>query len=312
MSYISTKIAQSHVDDEAVTTYLEHGVGKQNRRLRPYFRFKAAIDRVLAAILLVPFLPVIGLLVLLVRWTSKGPGIFRQTRVGQHGRNYTMFKLRSMYRDAEIRTGPAWTQRNDPRVTPLGRWLRKLHLDEFPQLFNVLRGEMSLIGPRPERPEFVKFLQEAIPGYARRLDVLPGISGLAQINLPPDSDLDSVRRKQVLDVRYTEEASLWLDLRLLMATAMRMFAIPGSVVIWAACVGRTVELPILDETNANAARDTLADTITLKSLAEKLIEGEPNGNGQAGGKDVGGNGKQDPEARDSGQSTDTTARRHPK
>lgn len=312
MSSSSTEISRSHVDDEAVSANEEQCVGKQNRQLPFYFHFKGALDRILAAILLVPFLPVIGLLVLLVRWTSKGPGIFRQTRVGRHGRNYMMLKLRSMRSDAEAQTGPAWTQGNDPRITPLGRWLRKLHLDELPQLFNVLRGEMSLIGPRPERPEFVKVLQESITDYDRRLDVLPGITGLAQINLPPDSDLDSVRRKQVLDLQYTKEASLWLDLRILMATTMRIVGIPGSVASWAARVQRKAELVNLEKAVTDTEAPATTDSITLKSLVEQLNEQSSNGNGHAVGDNGDGNGVLNADPHESVESESNPTRRHPK
>jgi hypothetical protein len=105
-------------------------------------------------------------------------------------------------------------------VTPVGRVLRKLHLDELPQLFNVLRGDMSLVGPRPERPEFVGPLSDAIPGYAERHRVRPGVTGLAQIQLPPDTDVESVRRKLVLDRCYARRCGLWLDLRILLGTAL--------------------------------------------------------------------------------------------
>lgn len=138
-----------------------------------------------------------------------------------------MYKIRTMRVDAEAGTGPVWSQRNDPRVTRLGRVVRKLHLDEFPQLINVINGEMGLIGPRPERPEFTQRLAVAIPRYLDRLVVRPGITGLAQINLPPDSDLNSVRRKLALDLRYVQEARLSLDLRILACTCLRLFGIKG-------------------------------------------------------------------------------------
>ena len=123
----------------------------------PYFAWKGILDRLVAAILLIPGLPMMAALVLLVRLTSRGPGVYSQKRVGKDGTVYTMYKLRSMRVDAESRTGPVWSPTgSDSRVTRVGYWLRKLHLDELPQLFNVLRGEMSLMGPRPERPEFVQ------------------------------------------------------------------------------------------------------------------------------------------------------------
>lgn len=199
-------------------------------RARPpvaaYFRWKRAIDPPLAALLLVPALPLIGLLWLLVKLTSAGPGFYRQRRAGQYGQPFLMFKLRSMRLDAEARTGAVWSIDGDPRVTSLGRILRKFHLDELPQLFNVLRGEMSLVGPRPERPEFVEVLKDKIEGYRGRLAVKPGITGLAQLNLPPDTDLTSVAQKLALDIDYIEQADLWLETRLLLCTASRLVKIP--------------------------------------------------------------------------------------
>jgi lipopolysaccharide/colanic/teichoic acid biosynthesis glycosyltransferase len=186
-----------------------------------YFRWKRGLDCFLAILLLFPVLPLIGLLVGLVRLTSRGPGIYRQVRVGQHGRTFTIYKIRSMTVNAEAGTGAVWAQHNDPRVTLLGGILRKFHLDELPQLFNVLKGDMSLVGPRPERPEFVRLLAEKIPEYADRLAVRPGITGLAQLNLPPDSDLDSVRRKLYLDLEYVRHAGWFLDFRLLLGTSGR-------------------------------------------------------------------------------------------
>lgn len=187
-----------------------------------YFRRKAWFDRSVAFLLLIPGLPIIAVLVALIRLTSRGPGIFRQQRVGEGGKVFTMLKLRSMRVDAEHRSGAIWATDDDPRTTWLGKYLRKFHLDELPQLFNVLAGQMSLIGPRPERPEFVSVLSAALPHYTDRLLVPPGVTGLAQINLPPDSDLNSVARKLALDLEYVEAGSLWLDVRLLFCTIARV------------------------------------------------------------------------------------------
>lgn len=192
-----------------------------------YFRWKAVGSRLAAALILIPALPVMALLIVLVRLTSRGPGLYRQVRVGRHGRTFLLYKIRTMRHDAEAKTGPVWTQPHDPRVTRLGRFLRRVHLDELPQLFNVIRGEMVLVGPRPERPEFTQFLAREIPGYMDRYLVAPGITGLAQINLPPDTDIDSVRRKLVLDLQYIRTASLSLDLRILACTSSRLIGLPG-------------------------------------------------------------------------------------
>jgi lipopolysaccharide/colanic/teichoic acid biosynthesis glycosyltransferase len=193
-----------------------------------YFRRKLWLDRILGGSLLLLLWPLLAVLMFAVRLSSRGPAIYRQTRVGLGGRIFVMYKLRSMRMDAEKVTGPQWAIiDNDPRVTPLGYWLRKLHLDELPQLINLLRGEMSLVGPRPERPEFSSVLSEQIPGYLDRLQVLPGITGLAQVNLPPDTDLESVRRKLAFDLEYIRMASWHLDLRLVLCTALRLVGIRG-------------------------------------------------------------------------------------
>ena len=188
----------------------------------PYFRWKGILDRGLAAVMLIPGIPIIGFMIALVRLTSEGPGIYSQARVGKGGRVFLLHKIRTMRVDAEAETGPTWTAKDDDRITPMGRFLRKAHLDEVPQLYNVLRGEMSLIGPRPERPEFVMFLSGEIPGYSDRIMVTPGISGLSQINLEPDVDLESVRRKLVLDTEYIKQATLFIDARMMLCTSLRL------------------------------------------------------------------------------------------
>lgn len=185
-------------------------------------------QRILAAVMLVPALPIIGVLILLIRATSKGPAVFKQLRVGRGGTLYTMYKLRTMHCDAEADTGPIWSTPNDDRTTWLGRLLRKAHLDELPQLLNVVKGEMSLVGPRPERPEFVGVLEEEVPGYCQRLRVLPGITGLAQVNLPADTNTASVRRKLRLDLEYIETADLQLDLQIILCTLLKVFCLPSA------------------------------------------------------------------------------------
>ncbi len=243
-----TAIPSNQIDlsERAVAVHLKTVTEcTSNIVLHASFRRKAIMDRILAAILLLPCLPVIVLLVVLVRLTSRGPGIYRQIRVGQNGRLFMLYKIRTMVHDAETRSGAVWSQVNDPRITRLGKVIRRLHLDEFPQLFNVLKGEMSLVGPRPERPEFVHVLMRRLPDYGRRLAVRPGITGLAQLNLPPDSDLDSVQRKLVLDLQYIKEASAWLDARLLLCTAARVFKLP---VIRLLGLHRSVTLPPISTT----------------------------------------------------------------
>jgi lipopolysaccharide/colanic/teichoic acid biosynthesis glycosyltransferase len=196
-------------------------------RPSPYFDWKRAVDWTLAVALAVPAAPVVAMLALLVRLTSRGPAVYRQKRVGKHGRPFLLYKLRTMRVDAEARTGAVWSTVNDPRVTRLGRVLRRLHLDELPQLLNVLRGEMSLVGPRPERPEFVEILSRQIPRYRDRLAVLPGVTGLAQLNLPPDTDAGDVQRKIILDTEYVRRASLWMDIRIIVCTGLRIIKLPA-------------------------------------------------------------------------------------
>jgi lipopolysaccharide/colanic/teichoic acid biosynthesis glycosyltransferase len=176
--------------------------------------------------MLVAAAPVVAICVFLVRLTSRGPGLYRQTRVGLKGRVYMIVKVRTMYHNCEGHSGPKWSPVGDPRVTPLGRFLRRTHLDELPQLWNVLKGEMSLVGPRPERPEFIPTLAQAIPRYRERLNVRPGVTGLAQVQLPADTDLNSVRRKLAYNLHYSQQVSLWLDLRLLLATAGKVLGVP--------------------------------------------------------------------------------------
>jgi lipopolysaccharide/colanic/teichoic acid biosynthesis glycosyltransferase len=220
-----------------------YGIGGTAPAASSSLVWKTLLDRTLALLLLIPGLPLIGLLILLVRLTSRGPGLYSQVRVGKGRCRFLMYKLRSMRIDAEAGTGPVWsTVGADPRVTPLGYWLRRLHLDELPQLFNVLNGEMSLVGPRPERPEFVAVLAKEIPDYLERLQVPPGITGLAQVNLPPDSDLDSVRRKLVLDREYAASAGVFLDLRIMLATGLRVFGFPGRRFVQLLGLERTVTL----------------------------------------------------------------------
>ena len=192
-----------------------------------YCRSKRWLDLALAVVLAIPILAVVVMLVWLVRRTSMGPGIFRQKRVGLHGRVFTIYKIRSMYMDAEQQLGPTWAAVDDPRVTPIGYWLRKLHLDELPQIINVLKGDMSFVGPRPERPEFVSLLCNDIDGYMNRLAVRPGVTGLAQIVLPPDSGWESARSKQLLDIEYIQHGNLLLDVRMLSATALRILGVKG-------------------------------------------------------------------------------------
>jgi exopolysaccharide biosynthesis polyprenyl glycosylphosphotransferase len=173
-------------------------------------------------------LPLMALVAILVRITSPGPALFQQVRVGKDDHPFTLFKFRSMRNDAEAGTGAVWAQRNDPRVTPLGKWLRKLRLDELPQLFNVLKGEMSIVGPRPERPEFVQKLEAEIPFYRQRHCVKPGITGWAQINHKYGDTLEDTITKLEYDLYYIKNMAPALDFYIMFQTAKVMLLSRGA------------------------------------------------------------------------------------
>ena len=165
-------------------------------------------------------LPVIGVAAIVVRCNSRGGAFYTQVRLGRGGRKFHILKLRSMVHNCEVASGICWAHQNDPRVTSVGRVLRKFHIDELPQLWNVLCGDMSLVGPRPERPEIVAELERVVRSYSDRLRVNPGVTGLAQIQLPSDQDIHSVRDKLAYDSAYVERRGLWLDLRILFGTLL--------------------------------------------------------------------------------------------
>ena len=176
------------------------------------------VGDVLTSLLLLVFTsPLILLVALLVRLDSPGPALYRQIRVGRDGKPFTLLKFRSMRADAEAR-GPAWAQVRDPRVTRMGLFMRRTRIDELPQLLNVLRGEMSFIGPRPERPHFVEKLAEVIPFYQERARVKPGLTGWAQVNYPYGASIEDAKAKLSYDLFYVHNRSSWLDLCILLAT----------------------------------------------------------------------------------------------
>jgi sugar transferase (PEP-CTERM system associated) len=173
-------------------------------------------------------LPIMLVVAALVKITSPGPALFRQRRVGLNGKIFEVYKFRSMRADAEKATGAVWAVKNDPRITPIGKYLRKLRLDELPQFFNVLRGDMAICGPRPERPEFVKNLSEQIPFYAQRHSVLPGITGWAQINHKYGDTMQDTVIKLEYDLYYLKNLSPWLDAYIMFATAKVMLLSRGA------------------------------------------------------------------------------------
>jgi lipopolysaccharide/colanic/teichoic acid biosynthesis glycosyltransferase len=185
-------------------------------------RVKRAFDLFITILIALPVSVIVFLTAALIRLTSKGPAIYTQERLGRFGRVFTIYKLRTMNHNCEAKSGAQWSTKGDTRITRLGKILRMLHIDELPQLYNVWKGEMSLVGPRPERPEIVTSLRPLINGYDRRLEVLPGVTGLAQVHLPPDETMDCVRRKLVFDRTYVRFISLWMDVKILMLTAMKV------------------------------------------------------------------------------------------
>jgi len=192
-----------------------------------YAKIKRLTDIVMGAIGLVLAAPVIALAGVAVRLESRGPAIYSQRRVGLHGYVFTVYKLRSMRDDAE--NGSAqWATENDPRMTRVGRVLRKLRIDELPQFWNVLSGEMTLVGPRPERPEFVDQLTAQVPFYNLRHMVKPGITGWAQVMFPYGASVEESARKLEYDLYYVRHMSLWLDLRIAARTLHVLLAGKGS------------------------------------------------------------------------------------
>jgi len=223
---------------------------------------KRLFDIVTALLLAALTSPLMILVAALIKLTSPGPVIYRQIRVGlnmrgtqrdrrqkrggpppgtherrlgrerrrtfNYGRPFVLYKFRTMYVDAE-KHGPRLAQENDPRVTPLGRLLRRTRLDELPQLWNVLRGDMSMVGPRPERPEFIARLSTEIPDYLQRLGLKPGLTGLAQIINGYDSNLESIRRKVALDLLYLQNCCLINDLKILLRTVGVVITGKGAV-----------------------------------------------------------------------------------
>jgi sugar transferase (PEP-CTERM system associated) len=179
---------------------------------------KRAIDFVAAAVGLILAAPLMLLVGAAIRLASPGPALYHQERVGRDGQLFTVHKFRSMRLDAEAATGAVWASADDPRITPLGRMLRRTRLDELPQLWNVLRGDMSFVGPRPERPEFVRQLTEQIPYYGQRHIVRPGLTGWAQVRYTYGASVEDAMMKLQYDLYYIKNLSLALDLFILFST----------------------------------------------------------------------------------------------
>lgn len=210
------KIKSQDIDffQEYAATVTGINADKIERSIYGYLFFKRIFDIVLSLFGLIVTIPVIIVVGFLIKLETPGPVFFRQERVGLNGKYFRVIKLRSMGIDAE-KQGAVWAQKNDPRVTKIGGFIRKTRIDEIPQLWNVFVGEMSLIGPRPERPMFTAQFNKEIPGFINRLTVKPGITGWAQINGGYEI---TPKEKLILDIQYIENISFILDLKIIIKT----------------------------------------------------------------------------------------------
>ena len=212
---IMSKSMGTEPNNAAVTT-----AGRPWRLAHPKERdlAKRAVDLVIAVTCLVALLPIYVVVAVAIWLESGSPVLFRQERAGLRGRPFLMFKFRSMVANAEQETGPVWAATNDARVTRVGAFLRRTHLDELPQFWNVLRGEMSVVGPRPERPVFLAKLDKEIPGFSSRCTVKPGITGLAQVSNGYTQSTRAARRKLRYDIHYIRNYCFLLDLKIMART----------------------------------------------------------------------------------------------
>jgi exopolysaccharide biosynthesis polyprenyl glycosylphosphotransferase len=182
---------------------------------KSFEKFKRFTDLLLSTLFLTIAFPILVFAAILIKLNSKGPVIYRQNRVGKAGKIFKIYKLRTMRINAEAGTGAVWARKNDPRITSVGRMLRKSRIDEIPQLINVLRGEMSIVGPRPERPEMVRDFKKLIRDYEKRLQVKPGITGFAQVLHKYDETIQDVKKKIKYDLLYIKKMCLSADLSIL-------------------------------------------------------------------------------------------------
>jgi sugar transferase (PEP-CTERM system associated) len=181
-------------------------------------KLKRAVDLALSLIMLVVLSPLLLLVAVLIKIDSKGPVFFTQERVGAHRRSYMVYKFRSMVQDAEAESGPVWAQAEDARITRVGKYIRRWRIDEFPQLFNVIKGQMSFVGPRPERGFFVKELEKEIPYYGERFSVKPGVTGWAQVCYSYGDSIEDAKEKLKYDLFYIKNMTIFMDLMVIMRT----------------------------------------------------------------------------------------------
>jgi len=214
---LTGEISLEHIDEEWLFT-----AAMNNSRFHIRY-LKRLTDIGISLFGIVVSAPLMAVAAVLIKLSSSGTVLYRQERLGLDCTPFTIFKFRTMYADAESRTGPVWATEDDPRITPVGKWLRKFRIDELPQLFNVLRGEMSVVGPRPERTVFVNQLSMQVPFYAERLLVKPGITGWAQVNLPYAASIEESRHKLQADLYYIKNLSFLMDLYILSKTVKIVF-----------------------------------------------------------------------------------------
>jgi len=184
---------------------------------------KECVDVLLGVIALVLTLPIWGVCAIIIKLSSRGPVLFTQLRVGKDGELFRMYKFRTMHIYAENNTGAVWALKNDPRIIGVCRWMRRSHVDELPQLLNAIKGDMSLVGPRPERPEILAQLQERYPNVKKRLTVRPGITGLAQVRNGYDESVDEFRHKLESDLEYIDKRRWGNELRIMAATLTKVY-----------------------------------------------------------------------------------------
>jgi sugar transferase (PEP-CTERM system associated) len=238
---LELRLSGIHIED-ALTTY-EATFGRiSTRELRPSqlifstelgpnpnrVLLQSVYSMTIAFVAAVLALPIMALVAIVVKVSSRGPALYRQQRVGKNDVPFMLYKFRSMYVDAEAKSGAVWAKKDDPRTTPAGKWLRKLRLDELPQLFNVLKGDMSVVGPRPERPEFVAELERRIPYYRQRHCIKPGITGWAQINHKYGDTIEDTIVKLEYDLYYIKNLAPALDAFIMFHTAKVMLLLRGS------------------------------------------------------------------------------------
>lgn len=217
---VTPKPQRAHAPEPSTLLLMLGGIWAMIVRFaqRSFAKFKRALDLFLSVLGLFIILPVLLICAVLIKLTSKGPIVYKQNRVGLGGKVFQIYKLRTMRVDAEKFSGAVWATENDPRVTPIGKFLRRAHLDEIPQVLNVFKGEMSIVGPRPERPEMVRDLKTLIVDYEKRLHVQPGITGLAQVSHKYDETIDDVRKKVKYDLLYIKKMCWRFEMRILAQT----------------------------------------------------------------------------------------------